>query len=59
MNLHPNLVALLRDGPRAINLGLEPFAEAIGAQGATVLHVAWAPPPPEAEDLADLLDRLL
>lgn len=59
MNLHPNFVALLRDGPRGVNLGLESFAAALRAQGAAVVHVAWSPPPPEAEDLADLLDRLL
>lgn len=59
MTPHPNLVALLAEGPRAVNLGLESFAEALRLQGAGVVHVAWSPPPPEAEELADLLDQVL
>lgn len=50
---------LLQQGPRAINLGLREFAEALKDQGAPVVHVDWSPPPPEAEELADLLDKLL
>jgi len=50
---------LLVEGPKAINLGLLEFAEAIKAQGAEVVHVDWSPPPPEAEDLAEILEKLL
>lgn len=50
---------LLREGPKAINLGLKEFAEALVAQGAKVVHVDWSPPPPEAQELADLLEKLL
>lgn len=50
---------LLAEGPKAINLGLKEFAEAMAAQGAKVVHVDWSPPPPEAAELADLLEKLL
>ncbi len=59
MAVGERLLDLLRTGPRAVNLGLPSFAEALEAQGAAVVHVAWSPPPPEAEEVADLLDRLL
>lgn len=50
---------LLAEGPKAINLGLEEFAEALATQGVKVVHVDWSPPPPEAQELSDLLDKLL
>lgn len=50
---------LLTENPKAINLGLREFAEALQAQGVTVVHVDWSPPPPEAEELADILEKLL
>jgi Holliday junction resolvase-like predicted endonuclease len=40
---------------RVINLGLEVFAQALEADGVTVLHVDWQPPAGEA-DLLALLD---
>jgi len=36
--------ALLRDGPRVVNVGLESFAVDLDARGVPVLHVAWRPP---------------
>lgn len=59
MNKFTPLEKLLREGPKAINLGLREFAQALEAQGVKVLHVDWSPPPPEAEELSDLLDKLL
>lgn len=50
---------LLVEGPKAINLGLKEFAEALKSQGVEVVHVDWSPPPPEAEELADLLEKLM
>lgn len=49
---------LLRDGPVAINLGLEGFADALQAQGAAVVHVEGAPPAVD-EETASILDKLL
>ena len=42
---------------RAINVGLELFAEQLEAQGATVLHVDWRPPA-GGSDIAALLAQL-
>lgn len=50
---------LLQEGPKAVNLGLREFAQALEAQGVKVVHVDWSPPPPEAEELADILEKLL
>ena len=50
---------LLKDGPIAINLGLEGFAEALQKQDAQVLHVNWSPRPQLDKDTKDLLDQLL
>ena len=36
--------ALLRDGPRVLNVGLERFAADLDARGVPVLHVGWRPP---------------
>ncbi len=52
------LPALLRDGPRVINLGLEAFATHLRACGAPVLHVDWQPPASGDAHLASLLERL-
>lgn len=54
-----SLQRLLNEGPRAINLGLKEFAEALKVQGGEVVHVDWSPPPPETEDLQNILDKLL
>ncbi|MBE0636162.1 hypothetical protein IH601_09210 [Candidatus Bipolaricaulota bacterium] len=50
---------LLKDGPIAINLGLEGFAEALQDQDVHVLHVNWSPRPQLDEETKDLLDQLL
>ncbi len=52
------LPALLREGPRVINLGLESFAAQLRACGAPVLHVDWQPPASGNAHLASLLERL-
>jgi hypothetical protein len=36
--------ALLADGPRVVNVGLEGFAEDLDQHGVPVTHVAWRPP---------------
>jgi len=54
-----DLQSLLKAGPIAINLGLEEFAKSLQDQGAKVIHVDWAPPPPVDEEMEDLLDKLL
>jgi FdrA protein len=53
-----HLPALLRDGPRVINLGLESFAAPLRTCGAPVLHVDWQPPASGNAHLANLLERL-
>ncbi len=42
----------------AINVGLETFAQSIRTQGGKVLQVAWSPPPPQSEELRDILSRM-
>ena len=37
-------LALLEDGPRVVNVGLEGFAEDLDAHGVPVTHVGWRPP---------------
>jgi len=49
----------LLDGPlEIINVGLEGFAEELGAEGVEVLHVDWAPPAGGDAELAKLLSKL-
>ncbi len=51
---------LLSDAPlEVVNLGAELFAEALRAQGVSVVQVQWSPPPERDDDLMDLLDSLL
>lgn len=50
---------LLRDGPVAVNLGLQAFAKAPQDQGKTVVHVDWSPPPPIEKEMQDILEELL
>jgi FdrA protein len=52
-------VDLLKNGPVAINLGVEDFAESMKKQGAEVVHVEWAPPAGGDRELMDLLDQML
>jgi len=42
---------------RVVNLGLEVFAAELAAEGATVIHVDWRPPP-GGPAIAALLARL-
>lgn len=44
---------------QVINIGLELFAEALQAQGQTVIHVRWEPPAQGDPELLDMLDALL
>jgi FdrA protein len=50
---------LLRDGPVAINIGVQDFADSLKSQGVEVVHMNWSPPAGGDPDLIDLLDRLL
>jgi FdrA protein len=50
---------LLQNGPVAINIGIQDFAESLRAQGAEVVHVDWTPPAGGDRELLDLLDQLL
>lgn len=50
---------LLEQGPIAINIGVQDFAESLKAQGAEVIHVDWNPPAGGDRELLDLLDQLL
>ena len=50
---------LLQNGPVAINIGIQDFAESLRVQGAEVVHVDWTPPAGGDPELMDLLDRLL
>jgi FdrA protein len=54
-----NLDQLLQNGPVAINMGIQDFAESLRAQGAEVVHVDWTPPAGGDRELQDLLDQLL
>lgn len=49
----------LLDGPlEVINVGLEGFAEELGAEGVQVVHVDWTPPAGGDVELAKLLSKL-
>ena len=54
-----NLDELLRNGPVAINIGVEDFADSLKAQKVEVVNVTWSPPAGGDQDLIDLLDKLL
>ncbi|MCZ6873990.1 MAG: hypothetical protein O7G88_10750, partial [bacterium] len=53
-----HLPALLADGPKVINLGLEQFATQLETSGVPVLHVDWRPPAAGDRRLAEMLERL-
>jgi hypothetical protein len=42
-----------------ITIGVHDFATALWSQAAPCVHVDWAPPPPEDDEMRGLLDRLL
>jgi hypothetical protein len=50
--------SLLSGKPNVINVGLEQFATELAQAGATVTHVAWAPPARGNAKLAALLAKL-
>jgi deoxyribodipyrimidine photolyase-like uncharacterized protein len=52
------LRSLMDDGPIAINLGLQEFAESLRSQGMQVIHVDWSPPPVD-EEMKNILEELL
>jgi len=49
---------LLEQGPKAVNIGVREFAEALAAQDAPVVHVEWTPPAELEQDLAELLAEI-
>jgi hypothetical protein len=51
---HANLTALLKEGPRVVNLGVEQFCLDVKAQGAEAVQVDWRP----AAASADLMAKL-
>jgi hypothetical protein len=50
--------ALLREGPRVLNVGARQFADTLAAAGAEHLHVDWRPPAQGDHELGALLARL-
>jgi len=55
----PTIRSLMEEGPIAINLGLQGFAKALQDQSRPVIQVDWSPPPPQDEEMQDILDELL
>lgn len=51
-------VSFATDGLAAINIGLESFHQALLAQGATAVHVAWRPPAGGDERLMRILAKM-
>ncbi len=58
MSGHASPGDLLRDGVRAINIGLDGFAEPIREHGAPVVALEWQPPAAGVRELGLLLARL-
>jgi FdrA protein len=50
---------LLRDGPKAVNIGIQEFAQTLRSQQVEVVQVTWAPPAGGDQEMMDLLERLL
>jgi hypothetical protein len=53
------LADLLQQGPIAINIGVQDFAESLQIQGVEVVRVNWVPPAGGDPELIELLDQLL
>jgi len=53
------LADLLQQGPIAINIGVQDFAESLQIQGVEVVRVNWVPPAGGDPELLELLDQLL
>jgi hypothetical protein len=52
--VHPNLAALLKKGPKVINLGVEQFCLDVKAQDAEAVQVDWKPSAASSDLLAKL-----
>ena len=50
---------LLDQGPVAVNIGVEDFANSLKIQGAEVIQVDWTPPAGGDREMMELLDQLL
>ncbi len=50
---------LLDQGPVAVNIGVEDFANSLKTQGAEVIQVDWTPPAGGDREMMELLDQLL
>jgi FdrA protein len=53
------LAELLQQGPIAINIGVQDFAESLQIQEGEVVRVNWVPPAGGDPELLELLDQLL
>jgi hypothetical protein len=52
------LEEFLNSPMHVVNVGLEAFADALNAQGVSVVHVDWSPPAGGDPELAGLLSKL-
>jgi FdrA protein len=50
---------MLQDGPKAINIGIQEFAQTLRFQQVEVVQVTWSPPAGGDWEMMDLLDKLL
>ena len=50
---------LLDQGPVAVNIGVEDFANSLKTQGVEVIQVDWTPPAGGDREMMELLDQLL
>ena len=50
---------LLGQGPIAINIGVQDFAESLKTQQVQVVDVDWSPPAGGDQEMIELLDELL
>ena len=50
---------LLSSPIRAVNVGVEDFAESLEAQGTEVVHVSWTPPAGSDQEIMAILDQIL
>ena len=45
--------------PCVVNIGIDRFAQTLRQQSVPVVQVLWKPPPPQDDDLLNLLDALI
>jgi hypothetical protein len=50
---------ILQEDLQVINLGITQFMTELEAQGVPVVHVEWAPPKEDDEEIENLLESLL